>query len=411
MASTSERRHLTSHPWISFAPVDLSQASPELWMLLGEARSKIDHMAGVPLRPDVAQQLLHVYLAKGALATTAIEGNTLSEEEVLHYLQGKLRLPPSQEYLGVEINNILTGFNRIVGDLAERRDQSLTPARIMEFNRIVLNGLELDEDVVPGQFRSHSALVGRYRGAPPEDCEYLVQKLCEWLSGEAFKPSSPGMAVAFALIRAVLAHLYLVWIHPFGDGNGRTARLMELQILLSSGVPQPAVHLLSNHYNTTRTEYYKQLDAASRNQGDLRPFITYAVRGFVDQLRQQIAVIRDHQIDVAWRNYVHDSFDTEASVNARRRRHLVLDLSTADGPIPRARLRHLSPRLAEEYKGLAPRTFDRDLVALLERGLVRRVEGGYLAHRDLILAFLPWASPESTDGEAAQAQLPLEDVV
>lgn len=56
----------------------------------------------------------------------------------------------------------------------------------------------------------------------------------------------------YAIFKAVVAHLYLAWIHPVGDGNGRTARLVEFQILLSSGVPSPAAHLLSNHYNQTR---------------------------------------------------------------------------------------------------------------------------------------------------------------
>ena len=54
-------------------------ASP---MLLGEARSKVDHLALALLKPEIADQMLQVYLAKGAQATTAIEGNTFSEDEL-----------------------------------------------------------------------------------------------------------------------------------------------------------------------------------------------------------------------------------------------------------------------------------------------------------------------------------------
>lgn len=72
-----------------------------------------------------------------------------------------------------------------------------------------------------------------------------------------------------AILKAIAAHLYLAWIHPF-DGNGRTARLMELRLLLAAGVTTPATHLLSNHYNLTRGEYYRQLDAASRTGNPLR---------------------------------------------------------------------------------------------------------------------------------------------
>ena len=67
-----------SHPWLKFN-LKLSDLPWHVWMMLGEAQSKVDHIAGVPLRPDVARELHRVYLAKGAHATTAIEGNTLSE--------------------------------------------------------------------------------------------------------------------------------------------------------------------------------------------------------------------------------------------------------------------------------------------------------------------------------------------
>ena len=70
-----------SHPFISFH-LDLRRAGPELWLLLGEAQSKCDHISGIPLRPSVAHALHPLYLVKGVQATTAIEGNTLTESEV-----------------------------------------------------------------------------------------------------------------------------------------------------------------------------------------------------------------------------------------------------------------------------------------------------------------------------------------
>jgi Fic family protein len=113
-----------------------------------------------------------------------------------------------------------------------------------------------------------------YRGAPAEDCEHLLERLCEWLNGQDFTPRE-GMDAIYAILKAVVAHLYLAWTHPFGDGNGRTARLIEFHILLSAGVPSPAAHLFSNHYNLTRAEYYRQLDRASKSGDDLIPFLSH----------------------------------------------------------------------------------------------------------------------------------------
>ena len=86
-------------------------------------------------------------------------------------------------------------------------------------------------------------------------------------------------------------------------------------VLLAGGVPTPAAHLLSNHYNQTRAEYYRQLDRASKSGGDILPFVEYATRGFVEGLREQLGMIRDQQWDVTWENYVHDIFREKNSTS------------------------------------------------------------------------------------------------
>lgn len=216
----------------------------------------------------------------------------------------------------------------------------------------------------------------------------MLERLCAWLNGNDFKPAE-GQHLVYAIIKAVLAHLYLAWIHPFGDGNGRTARLVEFQLLLSSGVPAPAAHLLSNHYNQTRTEYYRQLDQASKSGGNVIPFLTYGVRGFTEGLRAQLEVIRNQQWTVAWENYVYEIFRSKAGNKHERRRTLLLDLSTQAAPVPLAKLAEISPRVAAFYSRLSDKTLFRDVKALLADDLVRVEAEGVRANREVILAFLP----------------------
>ena len=101
-----------THSWITFS-ADLRRAPAPLWLLLGECQSKCEHVSGMPLRPDTARDLYELSLARGAQATTAIEGNTLSEGEVLGQVRGTLKLPPSREYLGQETKNIIDGWHVI----------------------------------------------------------------------------------------------------------------------------------------------------------------------------------------------------------------------------------------------------------------------------------------------------------
>lgn len=393
MPRIPSREYEASHRWISFK-LNLDRFPYTLWALLGEAVSKCDHVAGTPLRPVTAQELHQMFLAKGVLGTTAIEGNTLSEEEVLLHLEGKLKLPPSREYLQREIDNIIRACNDIGTEIFEGRLGEISPDLIMDYNRRVLEGLELeDEESVPGEIRRRSVGVARYKAAPPEDCEYLLERLCDWLNGPALTVVPHDQVVMFAIIRAVIGHLYVAWIHPFDDGNGRTARLLEFRILVASGVPTPTAHLLSNHYNQTSAEYYRQLDRASRSGGDVVPFVEYAVRGLVDGLREQLGLIQDQQLNEAWQNYVHDAFRERTSPGDQRRRHLVLDLSTHGGIVPKSHLLEISPRVAAAYAGKTTKTLTRDLNELTRMGLVWRSPNGYRARSEIIRQFLPMKAP------------------
>ncbi|MFL5901294.1 MAG: Fic family protein [Solirubrobacterales bacterium] len=377
------RPYLMSHSHIDFT-VDLRDASPAIWVLLGESKSKSQHVARALLSPKAAHQLLSVYLTKGISATTAIEGNTLSEDEVRRVLEGSSHLPPSRQYLEREVQNVLDAYNLARKELFESPALPFSIERIREYNRLILKDLELEDGVVPGEIRRHSVVVGSYRAAPAEDAEYLLSRLCEWLNGDKFgaPAEAPQLAAPLAIVKAVVAHLYLAWIHPFGDGNGRTARLLELQILLSAGFPVPTCQLLSNHYNQTRSEYYRQLAISSRDRNGLLSFVAYAVQGFVDQLREQLDVIWKQQFQDRWTQFVYQSFGERRSETDNRRLRLVLDLSRefhATGkPVPKRGVRDLSPRLAAAYATKTEKTLSRDLNAIRGLELLHPGQGGWV---------------------------------
>ncbi len=371
----------------------LADVTPDFWILLGEAHSKVEHLSGAPLTPKVAEHLNKIFLATGAAATTAIEGNTLSEAEVLRRIEGQLHLPASQEYLGQEIDNIVDACNQIKDRVVSfRTSQATSPTILKRYNKLVRRRLRERPDISPpGEVRTESVLVGNvYRGAPAEDCEFLLEQLCDWISGPDFQPPSEVYQVPFAIIKAIVAHLYIAWIHPFGDGNGRTARLLEFQLLLEAGLPVPAAHLLSDHYNRTRSEYYRQLDQASRSGGDVKPFIKYAVQGLVDGLRSQIMVVRQQQMQVSWEHFVHERFRAlRASETSKRQRDLVLELGRMEGFVPVSGISELSVRLAKLYAAKGDRTVQRDINAADKLGLVERAHGEVRARKELISAFLP----------------------
>lgn len=373
------------HPFLTFEfHADTLPATT--WALLGECSSKIDHVLGTPLRKDVADHFNSVFLARGAHATTAIEGNTLSEEQVKQRIERALQLPPSQEYLGREVDNIVAAYNYLVKQLTDGVPFRLCPDDLKSLNRLVLQGLDLEAGVIPGEYREGRVTVADYRSPSRAHVEELVQRGCDWLSHDVWtRPVASQFIIP--ILRAVLSHLYIAWIHPFGDGNGRTARLVEFDLLIRSGVPIACAHLLSDHYNRTRANYYRAL---SRARQDPAHFVSYAVSGLRDSLAEQIGMIRSQQMDVTWENYVYSLFrKDEDSAPTKRQRAIALELGRSKAVIPIEKISSLTPKLAVLYFGKTPRTVYRDVVNLRHQQLVLVEPGGIRANLDLIKAFLP----------------------
>lgn len=281
-----------TYPWLGFTD-HLRKLERETWMQLGEAVSRIEHIAGAPLEPEAERKMHTAYMIKGAMATVAVEDKTLAEEDIREYLGASLRLPPKAIFPEQKINNIVDACKIIAASVdPEGKYPPLTPEETKNYNSLVLQELEHREDVVPGELRRHSVVVGINRSVPARDCEILLEEFCAWNNGLEFPA---GMEKSYSILAAIASHLYFVWIHPFGDGNGRTARLIEFRNLLRAGFPPHVAQLLSIHYSLTRTEYFRQLDRANRSGSHMSEFFGYAVQGLVGQLRKQVEVIQTLQ--------------------------------------------------------------------------------------------------------------------
>ncbi len=401
------RTYEKTHPWIDFRP-DLNQAPAKLWYLLGKVEAKIEQIKASFLPPTEARELMSVHLVRGVAATTAIEGNSLSLDEVRKILdnKGKSQRPSSKQYLEWEVRNVLDLYNTIGNQILDGEQSRLTPETILSYNKRLLADLPRDESASPpGVFRSHPVHVAQYVGAPVEDLRYLTSHLCNWLYSY-FEPLREYGSIEYGIVRAILAHLYIAWIHPFVDGNGRTARAVEMHLLRSSGIPTFAAQLLSNHYNETRDQYYHQLSQA-RAQGDVLTFVIYSIRGFGEQIGVQSQEIQGMQRKLLWEHFVHEQFSGKRGDPNRCQRQLVLDVSRQYGPVPIENIPNLSPELARAYVTKSRKTLRRDINALknvelwhsetmrsdLDReyltGLIEETPLGILAREGLILSLLP----------------------
>lgn len=358
---------------------------------LGQCNAIIKAISETPIQPDYRQKLLMVSITKGAQATTAIEGNTLTDEEIELIQKGK-NLPPSKEHQQKEVQNIINGFNELLNEAVIQNYQTIIDEKlILRLHKIVGNDLGDNFNAVPGKFRNHAVVVGYYRAPEHSLVKEMVKQLCDWMLMEFHYEK--GQNFIDAVIQAIVCHAYIAWIHPFGDGNGRTARLLEFYILLRAGNPDFALHLLSNFYNQTRPEYYRHLDKSTKT-GDLTEFIAYAVRGYRDGLMGILEMIQKNQMDISWKNYVFNIFNSKKITGKteelnKRRRNLILAIPP-DEHYTIDELVKVDIETAIVYKDLSSRTISRDIEELLNLELLAIDENGlYYANYDMLKKFMP----------------------
>ena len=380
---------LQKYPHISFLPK--WELKEDTIFELGQCDAIIRTLRDIPIRPEYRNKLQKVSLTKGAQATTAIEGNTLTNEEVEKVNEG-IKLPPSKEYQEIEVRNILNAFNELLTEVADdNKLEVITIDLIKRFNYLVGKDLGDHFEAIPGKLRDYNVIVGvKYRPPDYSDVEILLKKFCNWSVREFH--FTRGQDFRKSVIQAIVSHVYIAWIHPFGDGNGRTARLLEFYILLRSGNPDFASHLLSNFYNETRNEYYRNLEKSTKT-GDLSDFIAYAIKGYRDGLNDILTLIQSEQFKTSWINYIHESFQTSKikgkNENLNKRRRSLMLIIPIFKRLTLDEILNLNVDISATYKILSRRTLMRDIKELIDLDLLKNEQDIYWANIGLLKSYIP----------------------
>lgn len=383
-------KYQETHPWIDFQP-RLDDLPPSIYVYTGQCFELLQMMSGLPLPPSMVKEFRRTYIAKGAMSTTAIEGNTLSEAQVRAIMDGELDLPPVQRYLQQEVENMLEAFQTVEQAVLASKRITVIPELLCQYNGLVMKNLKPELGPVFGKLRTVLVGVGNYIAPDPADCPILVDRFCEWLNSKDINsPETPQIKFAKGFIKALLAHLYVAWIHPFEDGNGRTARLLEYHLLLETGLPVTAAHLMADHYNLTRPLYYHQLALSSKVEPySPVPFIRYGLEGLQIGLKEQTEKIKQEMTRMTWENFVRDHFDQRDRTpnNLRQQRlalKLPLDRDTDISGIP-----SLDVHLGVEYYHKSARTLSRDISQLEDAGLIARKEKRIRPNLGVLARFVP----------------------
>jgi Fic family protein len=246
----------------------------------------------LPILPKIYSQIEEDLIKRAIFSTAAIEGNPLSADKVSEILSNPKHIQ-SKEKAQTEINNLKNAYEFIKNITPPDSFLTINEKLLREIHKAVTKDIDYNDNI-PGNFRNHIVKVGdKSHGGvytPPkiiEDINVLASFFIQWINNKNILNLDP-------IIRAALAHYHLSLIHPFADGNGRTARLIEALILQASGIKYVPV-MLSNFYYRNLDDYYRAFSAAIKNkENDISSFLEFVLLGMVESLKEIKEIITYH---------------------------------------------------------------------------------------------------------------------
>ena len=226
-----------------------------------------------PFIPKWEVALRREAIIRRAHSSTAIEGNRLSLEQVSDLAHGREVTASRKDKQ--EVLNYLNVLENL-GKLTDGR--KITEKDILSIHRMLTKEtLENSSDC--GRYRNRYVVVGNrlteeiiFRPPANKDVPKFIKALVEWLNSEAVKELDP-------VIEAGIAHYEFVRIHPFVDGNGRTARVLATLILYLRGFDVKQFFSLDDYYDSDRKVYYRALQGVNQKTLDLTKWLEYSVEG------------------------------------------------------------------------------------------------------------------------------------
>ena len=238
-----------------------------------------------PLIPKWQVSLRRDALIQSAHSSTAIEGNPLTLAEVSELAAGREIMVNRKDRQ--EVLNYIEALENIP-EFAEKKP--FTSSDFLKIHGIVSrNTLENPAD--EGVFRNRQVVVGNLRTGrvvytPPlaDQVTRLVKIFLEWFL-------SPTALELDPVIHAGISHYEIARIHPFIDGNGRTARVLASLILYIRGFDLKGYFTLDDYYDNDRRAYYDALKTVDAETQDLTQWLEYFTEGVavsIDAVKKKV---------------------------------------------------------------------------------------------------------------------------
>jgi len=251
---------------------------------INKALVEIERVRGfldaVKLKEDWLADMQKKALILESHHSTHIEGTALSLEQAQNILEGrKLKgISRDDEKELLNYKKTMDFISKYLG-----KDDPITESIVRELHKSTVKGVRGDK-ADPGNYRKIQNFVANsltreiiYTPPAPLEVPHLMREFVAWLN--KVEELSP-------VLIAGIAQFQFVHIHPFIDGNGRTARLLSTLILYKTGYDFKRLFSISEYYDKDRPAYYKAIQSVRNNKMDMTGWLEYFVTGLRSQMEE-----------------------------------------------------------------------------------------------------------------------------
>ena len=301
-------------------------------------------VASSRILPEVEVSVRYRASIEAVHSSTSIEGNSLSANEIRAIISSD-KIYTKEEYAEIEVQNYKAAL-----DYIETRRHGLNEITIkdaLELHRIITDRL------VPkrknGKFRFNPVYIENqdhevlYEGADKSIVEQEVSSLLTWLKENQFS--------IHPVILAGILHFHFVAIHPFSDGNGRTARALTSLYLALNQYDNNGSLVLDSYYSSDRKVYYSILQLVNgknyinSNKADLTPWLEYFTDGFLASLHILDAEIRMLNISLPENKKLNGLKREDEDILSYVAKFGSINISEAEAILPEMNRRSIQRRL------------------------------------------------------------------
>ncbi len=327
------------------------------------------------LVPKFEAQFRKEALARTVHFGTKLEGNDLSLTQAEKVMGGETVIGRDRDIQEViNYREVMEYLDRLK-ERALRRAQgepawNYSEAQLKKIHRLTTERILPEHEV--GEYRQIQVVVRNlqtqeisFRPPPAVEVSYQIEDWLSWLNSMTGKKVHP-------ILRAGITHYELARIHPFVDGNGRTARAMALLVLFLEGYEVKKFFSLEEYYDRQAKSYYGALQSVEKMGGDATEWLEF----FVEGLAEELGRVKDRVVELSALAQVSQSGGTQVALSERQIK--ILEAIRAHGG------EMTTKEVRQVIKMVSKDTVIRDLNDLIDKGVVKK-EGSTKASRYRLL--------------------------